>query len=292
MGIGDSLVRSVARNRNLDKAADVVARNIDANLDRLPEKTRHTVADFLHGKWLGHPLHPILTDLPLGAWSFAGLVDLLSIGEKRTKPAADAAIAFGIATALPTAISGALDWRQTGGEPRRIGTAHALLNSVALFTYVLSMICRPNSGGLARLLSLGGYGVVCASAYLGGHLVMAARVGTKHESEAPVPSQPAKVIDESALRDDAPTTVDANGLPVMLVRRNGVVYALADVCPHLGCSLTEGRLAGDTIVCGCHGSTFALSDGQALRGPSAYAVTAFKTTTRDGSIYIEPVNES
>jgi nitrite reductase/ring-hydroxylating ferredoxin subunit/uncharacterized membrane protein len=269
----------------------VIARSIDTNLERLPEDTRRAVVDFLHGKWLGHPLHPILTDLPLGAWGFAGLVDLLSIGDRRTKPAADAAIAFGIATAVPTAISGALDWRQTGGEPRRIGTAHALLNTVALSTYVLSMLRRPNHGGSARFLSFAGYGIVCASAYLGGHLVMAARIGTKHESEATGPQQQVEVMDEASLREDAPASITANGVPVLLVKRQGTVYALADICPHLGCLLSEGRLEGDTIVCGCHGSTFALKVGKALTGPSTYSIATYKATSRDGSILVGPVDE-
>lgn len=288
MSIGDRVVRTVSHNKTLDKVANQLSAAVDAAMEKVPEGQRDRVADLLHGKWLGHPLHPILTDLPLGAWGFAVFVDLVTIGEKRTKPSADAAIAFGIAAALPTAIAGAMDWRQTDGEARRIGTAHALLNSVALSTYVLSMLRRPKHGTSARMLSLAGYGVVCASAYLGGHLMMAARVGTKHESDAVGPQRPVGVMEESLLREDAPTSVEADGVPVVLVKRRGTVYALADTCPHLGCSLAEGRLEGDTIVCGCHGSAFALTDGKAVRGPSTYSVTTYRATSLDGSIYVGP----
>jgi nitrite reductase/ring-hydroxylating ferredoxin subunit len=166
--------------------------------------------------------------------------------------------------------------------------AHALLNSGALTFYVASMLLRPNHAALARLFGFSGLGLVGASGYLGGHLMASAGVGTKHESEAALPDKTVAVIQNDDLSEDMPTQVDVNGLPVVLVRHGGVVYALADICPHLGCSLSQGALDGDAIVCGCHGSTFALEDGRVLRGPSAYAVDAFKTTKRDRSIRVGP----
>ena len=113
---------------------------------------------------------------------------------------------------------------------------------------------------------------------------MTARVGARHESEASPPEKTVEVIGDAELAEDAPTQVDVNGLPVVLVRHQGAVYALADLCPHLGCSLAQGTLDGDAIVCGCHGSTFALVDGRVLKGPSTYPVTTYKTTKRNGSI--------
>jgi nitrite reductase/ring-hydroxylating ferredoxin subunit len=233
-------------------------------------------------------LHPVLTDLPIGAWAFAGFLDAISIGDEETNAGADMAIGFGIATAVPTAIAGAADWRQTGGESRRIGAAHALLNSSALGCYVVSLLLRPEHAALARLFGFTGLGLVGVSGYLGGHLMASAGVGTKHESEASAPEGVVSVIGDAELPEDTPTQVEVDGLPVMLVRHEGSVFALADICPHLGCSLSQGALDGDAIVCGCHGSMFALSDGRVLRGPSAYAVDAFKTSSSDGSIKVGP----
>jgi nitrite reductase/ring-hydroxylating ferredoxin subunit len=286
LSFGERLIRFVSGNPALEKVADRLSAGFDAVIDAVPERER--VLDALHGTWLGHPLHPVLTDLPIGAWAFAGFLDALSIGDEETNPGADAAIGFGIATAIPTAIAGAADWRQTGGESKRIGVAHALLNSGALSCYLASMLLRPQHAGLARLFGFAGLGFVGVSGYLGGHLMASAGVGIKHESEATAPEDTVPVIGDAELPEDTPTQVEVNGLPVMLVRHAGAVYALADICPHLGCSLSQGALDGDAIVCGCHGSTFALSDGRVLKGPSAYPVDAFEISRSDGSIRVGP----
>jgi nitrite reductase/ring-hydroxylating ferredoxin subunit/uncharacterized membrane protein len=287
---GDRLIRLISKNPALEKVGDRLTSVIDAGLNTLP--ARDKVTDALHGTWLGHPLHPVLTDLPIGAWAFAGALDLLSIGSRRTNPGADAAIGFGIAAAIPTAMAGAVDWRQTGGEARNIGAAHALLNSGALGCYAVSMLLRPDHAALARLFGFAGLGFVGVSGYLGGHLVMTARVGAKHESDASPPETTIEVIGDAELVEDTPTQVDVNGLPVVLVRHQGTVYALADICPHLGCSLAQGTLDGDAIVCGCHGSTFALADGRVLKGPSAYPVATYTSTKTNGSIRVGPPIET
>ena len=289
MSFGDRLIRSIAKNKAIDKTGDRIASAFDEMTGRL--QSRDKVLDVLHGTWLGHPLHPVLTDLPIGAWAFAGVLDALSIGKHRTNPGADAAIGFGIAAAIPTAMAGAADWRQTDGEARRIGVAHALLNSGALSCYVVSMLLRPKQAGLARLFGFMGLGFVGVSGYLGGHLLAASRIGTKHESEASPPRQTVDVHMRDDLPEDKPTQVDVNGLPVVLVRHGGNVYALADICPHLGCSLSEGWVDGDAIVCGCHGSAFALKDGRVLKGPSSYSVDAYETTRPNGSVHIGPPRE-
>jgi nitrite reductase/ring-hydroxylating ferredoxin subunit len=270
----------------VEKVAERLTKVVDTAIGSLP--AREKVTDALHGTWLGHPLHPVLTDLPVGAWAFAGVLDLLSIGSRRTNPGADAAIQFGLASAIPTAMAGAVDWRQTDGESRNVGAAHAMLNSGALACYFTSMLLRPEHAALARLFGFAGLGLVGASGYLGGHLVMTARIGAKHESEATEPEQAVEVLGDRELPEDTPTQVDVNGLPVVLVRHNGVVYALADICPHLGCSLAQGSLDGDAIVCGCHGSTFALSDGRVLKGPSTYPVATYEITKHNGSIRVGP----
>src|SRR5437660_545283 len=80
--------------------------------------------NWLNGVWLGHPLHPALTDVALGAWWTGSFLDL--VGVKRT---ADAAITLGVLSVVPTALSGAADWADTSDEQRRTGLVHALLNS-------------------------------------------------------------------------------------------------------------------------------------------------------------------
>src|SRR5690606_29409401 len=136
--------------------------------------------------------------------------------------------------------------------------------------------------GLARLLSFGGFGLMNASAYLGGHMVYSLGMGVKHEAGASAPAGPRTASVDGGLEEDTPRRVEVDGFPLAVVKHAGKVYALADVCPHMGCSLSEGRVLGRALVCPCHGSTFALDDGRVLKGPSAYPVQAFSATS-DGS---------
>src|SRR3954469_24152183 len=89
--------------------------------------------NWLNGVWMGHPLHPALTDVVLGAWWTGALLDLT--GGRRS---ADAAITVGVLAAVPTAASGAADWSDIDGEQRRTGLVHALLNSAGLMCMIAS----------------------------------------------------------------------------------------------------------------------------------------------------------
>jgi nitrite reductase/ring-hydroxylating ferredoxin subunit/uncharacterized membrane protein len=289
MQVLDRLVARIAREPVFDKAGDKISSVWESSRKQLG--LGEGAMDVLHGKWLGHPLHPLLTDLPIGAWMTTALLDVLDLAGQSTATAATWTVGAGVVMAVPTALAGIADWSQTSGEKRRIGVAHALLNTAALGCYTLSLIFRLADGGPAKIFAFAGLGFIGVSAYLGGHLVYSGRVGVKHESEASAPSQSMPAVDLAALAEDRPVAAEVNGLPVMVVRHHGTVYALADVCPHLGCSLAEGSVQGDTIVCGCHGSAFALEDGALVMGPSVYSVDSFKTTEIDGKVLIAAESE-
>lgn len=122
----------------------------------------------LHGSsWFGHPLHPALTDVPIGSWLAATALDI--VGQRR---GADTLIGLGVVAAAPTMMTGAVDWLSTNGKARRIGFVHMALNCVAMMAHVLSLAAR--AAGQQRLgvaLSTAGLGIVLSSAYLGGELV-------------------------------------------------------------------------------------------------------------------------
>jgi len=88
------------------------------------------IKDVLNGVWLGHPLHPSLSDVPIGAWTAASVLDVLeaTTGRKELGAGADAAIGVGLAAAIPAALSGLTDWQYLVGRPRRTGLVHGLLN--------------------------------------------------------------------------------------------------------------------------------------------------------------------
>jgi nitrite reductase/ring-hydroxylating ferredoxin subunit/uncharacterized membrane protein len=241
--------------------------------------------DLLSGTWLGHPLHPPLTDVVIGTWTSALLLDLL--GDERTEAAADRLVAAGILAAVPTAAAGLSDWAELRGGSRRVGTVHALGNTTALVLHVASWTARMRDArGTGRALSALGYGVASFSAWLGGHLSFTRGVGVNETAFEEAPSDWTPVLDEAELAEGTPTAARANGLGVVLIRKGERLYALADRCSHRGCSLHEGELNDDeTLTCRCHGSTFRL-DGSIVKGPATSPQPAYDVRAHDGKLEI------
>ncbi len=146
----------------VDRVRPVVARELAA----WPR-----AADLLHGRWLGHALHPLLTDFPLGSWIGATLLDLT--GGPGARRSADRLIGLGIVLALPTALAGAADWAVSDRRVGRVGTVHAAMNGVALVLYGGSWLLRRRGHRRAGVTtSLVGGAVATASGYLGGHMTL------------------------------------------------------------------------------------------------------------------------
>lgn len=240
--------------------------------------------DALSGTWLGHPLHPPLTDAVIGAWTSALLLDLL--GGEAAEEAADHLVGVGVLAAVPTAAAGLSDWAELRGGSRRIGSVHAIGNTTALLLQSLSWLAR-NEGRRGRGVALSaiGYGIATFSAWLGGHLSFGKGVGVNQAAFEDGPSDWTSVLDQAELDEEKPTPARADGAAILLVRRGERIYALADRCSHRGCSLHEGELKDDTITCPCHGSTFQL-DGSLVKGPATSPQPSFDVRTRDGKVEI------
>src|SRR5688500_13506572 len=97
----------------------------------------------LHGVWLGHPLHPVFTDLPLGAWTTALALDAAAQGDPGMRRAATFAMGVGLAGALGAAVTGLTDWSETDGQSRRAGLVHGLLNVTATTLFAAAFALRP-----------------------------------------------------------------------------------------------------------------------------------------------------
>ncbi len=248
------------------------------------------VQNFLHGTWLGHPLHPLLTDVPIGAWTMALTFDLFDAvaGRRELAAGADLAVGVGVLGALGAATAGLTDWyKLSTGRDKRVGMVHALLNTSALTLYATSLALR--RGGLrplGRALAFAGFGVITAGAYLGGHLVYDMRIGVDHVPEDQEPPKYDAALPAEELGDGEMCRVEVDGTPVLLARDNGVVYALADTCSHLGCSLSKGELVDGSVRCPCHGSRFALEDGRVLDGPSVFWQPVYRVRLKDGQIEV------
>ncbi len=246
------------------------------------------VKDALSGTWLGHPVHPMLTDVPIGSWTSATVLDLL--GGARADPAARRLIAVGIAAAVPTAVTGLSDWSDSemgDAHVRRVGIVHAAANVGALGLYGASLVARLRGrrGGGVRL-GVAGLGVLTVGGLLGGHLSYARGVGVDTTTFDSGPTEWTPVLDASMLADDRPTQATAGTVEVLLVRRNGTIYALADRCNHRGGPLHEGELVDGCIQCPWHGARYHLESGSVARGPATYAQPRYEARVQDGRVEV------
>lgn len=263
----------------LDTVSKPLGRAVDAVV---PEGS--PLKELLSGTWLGHPVHPPLTDLVIGAWTSAFLLD--AAGGEGAEDAADLLVAAGIAAAVPTAAAGLADWSDTRGGVRRVGSVHGMLNGAALILHTLSWRARRRGErGRGRGLSALGLLLGGVSAWLGGHLSFGRGVGVDQTAFERLPASWTAVADEAELVEGRLVGADADGVDVLLVRDGGRVFALSARCSHRGCSLSEGSLDDGVVTCPCHGSRFTL-DGSVVRGPATAPQPSLDVRVTGGRIEV------
>lgn len=266
----------------LDQPGKTIAKKIRSLIPKGPVK------DALSGVSLGHALHPMLTDVPIGTWTSAVLLD--AIGGRDGRKAAERLLAAGLAATPATLASGWSDWADTepaSDEVRRAGLVHAALNGAATGLFAMSLLDR-RAGRLARgrMMSLAGLSLVGAGGWLGGHLSYAQGVGVDTTAFQQGATDWTPAIAETELPEGKATCATVDGDAVLLVRQNGRIHALADRCTHRAGSLHEGELGDGTITCPLHDSCFRLEDGSVLRGPAAYPQPTFETRVRGGKVEV------
>ncbi len=239
---------------------------VQAWLADLFERTR-PLKDALNGVWLGHPVHPMVTDVPVGALTAAALLDLA--GEET---AADIAVATGVAAMAASAATGAADAVDTYGRTQVTATVHATLMAGSLGLYLTSMalrLARPRSRPLAVGLSLLGYAGMPAGAYLGGDIVY--RLGNMIDRHAwRSPGTRWKALEVTEIPEGELVGADLGKERLVLYRQGDRIQALHAVCAHEGGPLDEGALVDGCVECPWHGSRFRLADGSVARGPAVY----------------------
>jgi nitrite reductase/ring-hydroxylating ferredoxin subunit/uncharacterized membrane protein len=261
---------------------DPVGKKIAASVARaLPHGA---IKDLLSGTWLGHSLHPLLTDVPIGVWMSASALDVL--GGEDTERAAELLIALGLAGSVPTAAAGLADWSDTIGGERRVGLVHAAGNSAVALLYAGSLWARRRGRrGLGVSLGLAGLGITVVSAHLGAHLSLGLGVGVDHAAFEDGPTDWVTAMPAAELGDE-PHAAEVDGTRLVVVRRGDRICALADRCSHLGGPLHEGEVSDDAIVCPWHGSTFRLDDGAVVSGPARSPQPAFAVRVQDGDVQV------
>lgn len=280
--VTEPIVDDIESLEALDRIASPVSSAVSAVLSPGPVK------DALSGTWLGHPLHPVLTDVVVGSLLSASALDL--IGGKKADVASQRLIVLAMAAYAPTAASGASDWTDAATDPRvkRIGIVHAGGNVLALALYGGSLAARRRGSRAAGvLLAAAGAATIAGGAFLGGHLSFRRGVGPDRTAFDPGPDEWTASIDADQLVDGRPQRVVVGDTPVFLLRAGEQIYAIHDRCSHRGCSLSEGEVEGDEIVCPCHFSRFALSDGAVTRGPATAPQPAYEVREREGAVEIQ-----
>ena len=241
----------------------------------------------VHGVWLSHPLHPVFTDVPIGAWTTALALDAAANGDKGMRRAATFAIGVGLVGALGAAVTGLTDWSETQGESRRTGLVHGLLNIAATSLMATAFVRRrSNARHSGRAFAWSGYAIGVTAAYLGGDLVYAQRVGVNH-ADVEVPEDFTQVAESRSLAENSMMRARAGDADVLLARQHGRVCGLVHACAHLGGPLSEGTLKDGSVVCPWHGSEFALDDGRVINGPSTYDQPCLTVRERDGKIEVK-----
>ncbi len=280
----DQVVRLIDKQNWLEPVAGTVQGAVQKTLQTAGSE----VQDALHGTWLGHPLHPALTDVPVGAWTAAVVMDAVEdlSGRSAFGDGADAAIAIGLTGAVAAAAAGLTDWQATDGRARKIGLTHGLLNIGGALLYAGSLaLRRRDERQAAKALSTLGFLVMMGSAWLGGKLVYSEQIGVDHGRQQ-LPEAFTAVMNDADLPEGEMRRVELNGARILLSRCDGEVHAIGEVCAHLGGPLADGKLENCQVTCPWHGSTFSVRDGSVVHGPATHPQPALETRVHEGQIEV------
>jgi nitrite reductase/ring-hydroxylating ferredoxin subunit len=269
------LISRLEQNSSLDKVVTVGQRV--ARLIR-PGRLR----DGLHGVWLGHPLHPVLVQAPVGAWLSASFLDWSGGDQKAARRLA----AAGLTAAVPAAVAGLADWSEQHEQQMRVGVVHAAGNLAAMGLYGASLMTR--GPRLGRALRLAGLAAVGASGLAGGHISFRLAGGANHAE--PVPHLIERgwhhLMPSADLPEGKPVRQLLGEVPVVAIRTNGAVHALADRCSHMSGPLSASVLSDGCLTCPWHGSVFRIADGSVARGPAIAPQPVFRTREVGGAIQV------
>ena len=265
-----------------------VARRIQEAIFAQGEEGRN-VADVLHGKQIGHPLHPILTDITIGSWTLGVFFDVLSFLTRSpsSRKAADRLITLGTLSAVPTALAGITDFSGIKQDAAGYGAAHGTLNSLALFFFWRSMRNRARNHHFSGFMySVLGLGFMTLASWLGGDLVYNHRVGVSHIPEKQIADDWTDVLPVDELAPNTPLRVEVEGYPVLLYQQGNKISAITAQCSHAGGPLEKGSIRDGCVQCPWHGSVFNLTDGHVVHGPATFEQPHFQTRITDGQIEI------
>jgi nitrite reductase/ring-hydroxylating ferredoxin subunit/uncharacterized membrane protein len=234
------------------------------------------IQSFLNGTWLGHPVHAVVTDVPIGALTVSIIADLIN------QPiVADVSLVLGILAMLASAVTGAADYTVVDGTARNRATVHSAIMVASLVIYASSLLIRSGSPAdrlVPIVLSVVAYLLLSLGANIGGDLVYA--IGT-HVNRHAWRGAGTKWIrldlgDLPDIPEGGPTRLKAGINELAVIREGDRILAVHAQCAHAGGPLAEGPIVGDAIQCPWHGSRFKMTDGHVIRGPALYDQPAYE----------------
>jgi nitrite reductase/ring-hydroxylating ferredoxin subunit/uncharacterized membrane protein len=240
--------------------------------------------DALYGTWLGHPLHPVMTDLPIGFWTSSFVLDLTGM-----QRGADLTLKLGTVSALGAAATGYAQWHdlQEMEEPRRIGTLHAMLNIAATGSYALSWILRDTGHRRAGYIaSTAGVSLASLGGLLGGDLAYRLGIGVNRGAFEELPAEWTAVAILADLPNGELVRLEDTSVPLIALRTDDGVLVTAALCTHVGAPLDEGDLDGTCVTCPWHGSVFELKDGAVIHGPATTPLESLESRVREGLVEV------
>jgi nitrite reductase/ring-hydroxylating ferredoxin subunit/uncharacterized membrane protein len=240
------------------------------------------IKDFLHGKWLGHSVHAMLTDLPLGVLTLTVLFDLLDL-----RTAADISLVVGVLGMVAAALAGLADYSDTDDDARAAGTVHGTLMVVALVVYLVSLWLRLASPAapdrtIAIATQLIAYAIMLAGAYVGGELVYTLGNMVNRHAWRFGPKSEWTKLDLTDIPENTPTAAKAGAQQLVVVRLGDTVHALHAQCAHAGGPLAQGKIVDGCIECPWHFSRFDLATGRRTQGPTTFDQPRYEVRAADG----------
>lgn len=283
-------------------------------LERLSDSLQHLVhvlvgaqgkpprlfRSLLNGTWLGHPLHPVMTDVPVTAWILTVVFDIIWLisptNNKWAAYAAFVAVIAGLVGALGAIATGFTDWSDTYGPERRVGLIHSMFNASAtilfLISFILRLVAGPGDGVAAAILGFVGLACVFYAAYLGGDMVYRLGTNVNHTAWEAGPEDYQAVMPADGVEENRLYRVTASGVAVLLLRQGKDFFAISATCPHAGGPLGEGTLTGDIVECPWHGSRFCVRDGRVRTGPATVNAPRYDVRINNGQVEVKRHSES
>lgn len=248
------------------------------------------VRDVLHGVPIGHPVHPLAVQVPIGAWTSAAVLDLLPGMSK----ASQVLVGVGVVSATPAVVSGYTDWSEMHEQQMRVGVIHSAGNAVAIGLYTLSFVQRARGRQTSgKLLGFLGLAAVSAAGFIGGHISYRQAGGANHAEEIPhrFPAGWQRLGALAELPEGELHSMDVAGLPLLTLRRGSSVDVLSNICSHMSGPLDDGELVGAAsddpcVTCPWHQSVFSMKTGEVVHGPATAPQPKFETRVVDGVVEV------